>query len=575
MQREVLRLFLDAFDSSDTPLQAFILRSIKHHVALAQQEDVPLHEDELIMRALSNSVSIIIAHAVKGIGIEVLQEAIDKCEAAGEWWAAAQLWYAAGTLHGQRAQAELKRAWAAIGKLPETDESRALEGRVLTNLLPLEWSTQVKERMIVLSQLAASDTSSDDPKYETLLNGALAGHMGWLHQHGLLSYTPLRRESLSQDYAVQLENTKEFERVARIAPDEARRLYWMCHPSHHGMSWPRLHLLPEFDHEEFVGKCCSKLVHSIEAYDFDKLHQQWKSSGVAIDIQLFGFLETGVLLWGGDAEVAKSGWRKQIEARKRIKTLVQTGERTWGEYLYEELVCGIPTVVTAGVLAFGDMDLLRELFPHTFVATALHDPLVASEMEQTITGSNVFWQGPDGYCFVRVETMKLQACALAAIIDDREVDAEALRAWLPRPDELIYIAEREFLFCAFTSGAAHPALLCATVYATRLGAWDDAEAIVNGVLVIPPLGDGKGFGMQPLVRIEAWRLLARCRGARGEAAGACEALEQAASESRAASYVWMEAASLKDMLEWVEGDAEASAQVQSRIDAVTSGFGRS
>ena len=147
-----------------------------------------------------------------------------------------------------------------------------------------------------------------------------------------------------------------------------------------------------------------------------------------------------------------------------------------------------------------------------------------------------------------------------------------MRAWLPRPDALIHIAEHERLFITHMSGAAHPAMLCARLYARRLGAWDDAEAIVNGILAIAPLGDGKGLGMQPLVRIEAWRLLARCRGARGDAAGACEALESAASESEAVGYVWMQAAALRDMLEWVEADGDAWQRLQERLASVTSQF---
>ncbi len=172
------------------------------------------------------------------------------------------------------------------------------------------------------------------------------------------------------------------------------------------------------------------------------------------------------------------------------------------------------------MLAAGEMGLMRELLPHTFAGTALRDPSVASEMQNTLRDTSLNWQGPDGHCFWRVETMTLQARALAAVAADGDVDVEALRAWLPRPDELIYIAEHEYLFLSHMSGAAHPAILCARLYATRLEA------------AIPPLGDGKGFGMQPLVRIEALRLLARCRGACGHASGACKALEQAASEAR-------------------------------------------
>ena len=101
VQREVLRLFLDAYGSSDGPLKAFIRKSIKHHVAHAQQKDVPIHEDGLMMRVLNHGVSSLCARAVAGIGVERMQDVIDTCEAEGKWWAAAQLWFAQSTLHGQ------------------------------------------------------------------------------------------------------------------------------------------------------------------------------------------------------------------------------------------------------------------------------------------------------------------------------------------------------------------------------------------------------------------------------------------------------------------------------------------
>ena len=197
--------------------------------------------------------------------------------------------------------------------------------------------------------------------------------------------------------------------------------------------------------------------------------------------------------------------------------------RAWGEYLLEELLSG--QAVPGGMLAAEEMSMAHELFSHSFMGTALRIPLVAAEMEQTLCTSPFSWQGPEGYRYYSPETFTLQARAFAAVVDDGEVDVEAMRAWLPRPAALIHIAEHERLFVNYMSGAAHPAMLCARLYARRLGAWDDAEAIVNGILAIAPLGDGKGLGMQPLVRIEAWRLLECCRGARGDAAGACEALE--------------------------------------------------
>ena len=62
-------------------------------------------------------------------------------------------------------------------------------------------------------------------------------------------------------------------------------------------------------------------------------------------------------------------------------------------------------------------------------------------------------------------------------------------------------------------------MLCSTLY-TRLGAWDEAATVANGLLDIQRYSEGEGFGTSALLRIEAWRLLVRCSGAHGDATGA-------------------------------------------------------
>ena len=55
--------------------------------------------------------------------------------------------------------------------------------------------------------------------------------------------------------------------------------------------------------------------------------------------------------------------------------------------------------------------------------------------------------------------------------------------------------------------------------------------------------------MQPLVRIEAFRLLARARCASDATCdAACEALESAVAEAVVAGYRWMEMLALRDMV---------------------------
>ena len=84
-----------------------------------------------------------------------------------------------------------------------------------------------------------------------------------------------------------------------------------------------------------------------------------------------------------------------------------------------------------------------------------------------------------------------------------------------------------------------PALLCALLYGRRLGAWDVASEIAKGFLALHDSADDSGR-MEPLARIEAWRLLARGHEAKGDAAAACEALKAAQGEATAVGYVFME-----------------------------------
>jgi len=226
------------------------------------------------------------------------------------------------------------------------------------------------------------------------------------------------------------------------------------------------------------------------------------------------------------------------------------------------------------MMAAGEMSMVCELIQHTCRGTALAD------IEKAIRTSQLFWEGPDGYMYMKTETWALQTRALSILADESDVDNDDLRTWLPQPDELIYIAVHEMGWTAVNYGAAHPALLCATLYATYLNAWDDTASVAEGVLAIAPEGNGVGFGMHPLARIEAWRLLACCHGARGNSAGACKALECAVSESQSVGYLWMEVESLRDMLRWIGNAVPLLAQekvaslqrIHEQIGAVTARF---
>ena len=99
--------------------------------------------------------------------------------------------------------------------------------------------------------------------------------------------------------------------------------------------------------------------YNIDSYEFDLIHAETKISTLAVDEFLLAGSEVGVLLWYGDLEAAKAGWRKQIEAHKQIHALVQKGERSWSEYFFE-LVKYSPLTLLSGMLAADEMGLVRE-----------------------------------------------------------------------------------------------------------------------------------------------------------------------------------------------------------------------
>ena len=348
-----------------------------------------------------------------------------------------------------------------------------------------------------------------------------------------------------------------------------------------GTLFPALHSLPEFDKETFTGTDGSILRYIIETYDFHSMHSYLKNSAAAVDGFPFGHQSMGLVQWYGDMRTSRAGWVKLIDFWKQVAALVERGERTWSEYVIEGFLCGYNAL--GDMLLAGEMGLLREIEQVLPGGIALRDPLVATEWQKAICASPFMWEGPDGYRMASVEAVKLQDRALAAVADEGDLDTEELRDWLPQPSQLIDIARLNFKFTA-QHAAMHPSLLCATLY-TRLRAWDEAEVVADGFLAIPPLGDGAGFGMPVMHQIEAQRLLAGCRGAKGDVVGACEALELAIIQAQKMGYLFYELTMLKELGALikmrdssaglpggVEGDEEASRSLQLRIETITSKF---
>jgi hypothetical protein len=186
--------------------------------------------------------------------------------------------------------------------------------------------------------------------------------------------------------------------------------------------------------------------------------------------------------------------------------------------------------IFAALLAIGELDAMRAgryaaflLLANSLMGASLDDEALCAGVATMWKG--VFgWMTDDGHCYSTVNTWLLTFRSLAVLVaEDTNASGAMLRAWLPPPTELLRITENECNLRAMGSGAAHPALLCARLHGERLGGWEAAVEVAEGVLRIEQFIS--------LLRTEACRLLGRALAALERRAAACEAAERAAAEA--------------------------------------------
>ena len=207
-------------------------------------------------------------------------------------------------------------------------------------------------------------------------------------------------------------------------------------------------------------------------------------------------------------------------------------------------VCFLP----AALLAAGHHDALRQFLANSIAGAALNDAFIRAGVSSFWVGAYSSWKSEDGHHLCTCDTWLLILHGLVALLDDH-VDTDALRAWLPSAAELLYITEYECLWRALGSGQAHPALLCARLHGEKLGDWALTAQVVQGVLKIEQFN--------PLLRVEAHRLLGRAYSALGQSAAACEQAAAAVAEAEGARYVWLEQLASRDEVNWREAGSLA------------------
>ena len=194
----------------------------------------------------------------------------------------------------------------------------------------------------------------------------------------------------------------------------------------------------------------------------------------------------------------------------------------------------------AVALAAGQTDFARVLFESSPEGSAFHNKSkeAISCFEADHRAFSGFMARWDMGCTWTLSSAMLMVRGLGTLLlPDGNPAVDAALKWLPPSAALLAIAETETAWDVFMSGCQHPALLCALLYA-RLARWEVsaeiAEALTQRLL-------------QPLTRIEAWRLLARARTALMGAPDAHAALHSAIEEAKAAGYLWLDLLATREL----------------------------
>ena len=553
MQREVVRLLLDAFDAKG-PAAGYVSGYLHWHVyeahggTMDKHRGMPIHRDALLMEVLGHDDEAIRIQAARGLS-NALPAAVEACRAGGLWFEAAQLLWAASSGRGGAASAELMQADVALQQLEAngggTAASERLELRVLTTLALLTTGGYAKgsdEYHAMTERLAALSKGVAD-RYPAAIGEATAcfmGPQGFYNLEGGFSKPELvhtSNELLERAHAQVLKFLAFLDEAAAVAPSEAHWVTARGWALFHGIAMSRQHRLPGFSWERRAPSR-EALLEVVMKSDVAAHHTVAKGVGAKVDFMLFAPHMNVLLLRFGDIDAVQAHCMPKLLAGWRhVASMVRRGEAEWKSYFFETLFMRAPGLVAP--LLLSDADALAQLQDCTLHGVATRDESARHAFLQMHGGS----RAPDaeGYCMYMPETHLLHVRCIAALLEPDSEEARAsLAEWLPRPEQLVAIARLERHWDIYMCGPAHPSLLAARLHGTRLGDWQAAAAVARGLL-----GVRVDVPMHPLLRIESLRLLAR---ATTDAREGWVALEQAVQEAAEVGYAWMEVVCLREML---------------------------
>ena len=278
-QREAVPLLLAAFEAGG-PAAGYVSASLHWHVRQAQQPNAAIRTDAVLMRVLTHESGNVRKQGALGIGVSKLLAAADACDSGGKHLEAAELMWAASTVRGNAAGAELQRAWASI-KLLETagrgsSASRALESRVLNELyMASEGSfafesvehNKLIERARVLARWASAQGMATASKeaFDAELGLVFAeASTAWGLENHTGYFGPMTRDKVIRAYALWCDVEAHCLKAEAAAPDAASAMGARGYDAYSTVFLPRQHASPEFSPAAAFGKGGARLRETIE-----------------------------------------------------------------------------------------------------------------------------------------------------------------------------------------------------------------------------------------------------------------------------------------------------------------------
>ena len=557
LQRDLVSALCAMLEEPDVvaDVKAYLEAHLQHHVmeALHPSSKSQLELDSPVLKiALGHRLEWLKLAVGRGIGAATLHTVADRAMEQEQFLLAGQIWMLLSGVDVENEGECRHRAWRLLQQVtPVTELSVNLEAVVLRGLILKKGGLQINSPEHIEANYRLDELLDTSPgKSCELLKSVRNTTMGaflFAQLHALSSEH--RCDSLLDVYKRILPTAGVSHTASKLgASQPACRA--IAALNQFTLNNATLHTLPDFLWDAGFGEAGSGLRSLVDWYDHTAHHAAFKSSS-GRDVVGSGLGVAALLLrWGVEAD-----WKRTIVHWEGIQEDVRRGNKSLKTFRIDVLDVRATRAIA---IAAGCHDEARALFyclPEGDVFSATMRLAAAAgevdraearaEQQSASAALAAHVQSVQDYmehwgmkCKWSEKSFELMALAVGTLLlpDNMSVPTTALAEWLPHPTRLLELAAAESAWDVYMTGAQHPALACALVYA-RLGQWDEARTVAEGLLHMI---------VQPITRFEVQRLISRCDSAVGSRESAATRARLAAGEAATAGYQFLEALAARE-----------------------------